>query len=173
MMVFMLVFCILIFFFFKQKTAYEMRISDWSSDVCSSDLIRPARNQARRRPRHGRLTAPDPRGRQGEGDGNVPDRPDDGRCRGRTVGAGGARRPPRHPARRSAKNRSRDRQHAADGGDGEQGRSEEHTSELQSLMRISYAVFCLKKKKITTLLLTTNTNCRHVLYMTKCIPILS
>src|SRR3546814_16189385 len=31
------------FFFFKQKTAYEMRISDWSSDVCSSDL--PARRQ--------------------------------------------------------------------------------------------------------------------------------
>src|SRR3546814_9270693 len=34
-------FCILFFFcffFFKQKTAYEMRISDWSSDVCSSDL---------------------------------------------------------------------------------------------------------------------------------------
>src|SRR3546814_19735198 len=29
------------FFFFKQKTAYEMRISDWSSDVCSSDLYRP------------------------------------------------------------------------------------------------------------------------------------
>src|SRR3546814_1971782 len=33
-------FCVLVyfFFFFKQKTAYEMRISDWSSDVCSSDL---------------------------------------------------------------------------------------------------------------------------------------
>src|SRR3546814_10443096 len=30
------------FFFFKQKTAYEMRISDWSSDVCSSDLTRVA-----------------------------------------------------------------------------------------------------------------------------------
>src|SRR3546814_6237509 len=31
--------CVLVcFFFFKQKTAYEMRISDWSSDVCSSDL---------------------------------------------------------------------------------------------------------------------------------------
>src|SRR3546814_15564009 len=30
-----------IFFFFKQKTAYEMRISDWSSDVCSSDLFYP------------------------------------------------------------------------------------------------------------------------------------
>src|SRR3546814_4257181 len=29
-----------VFFFFKQKTAYEMRISDWSSDVCSSDLCR-------------------------------------------------------------------------------------------------------------------------------------
>src|SRR3546814_9032731 len=29
---------LLYFFFFKQKTAYEMRISDWSSDVCSSDL---------------------------------------------------------------------------------------------------------------------------------------
>src|SRR3546814_8443351 len=32
--------CLLLyFFFFKQKTAYEMRISDWSSDVCSSDLV--------------------------------------------------------------------------------------------------------------------------------------
>src|SRR3546814_3914504 len=30
--------CMSFFFFFKQKTAYEMRISDWSSDVCSSDL---------------------------------------------------------------------------------------------------------------------------------------
>src|SRR3546814_6549457 len=44
------------FFFFKQKTAYEMRISDWSSDVCSSDLTspppamqsRPARDELRR-----------------------------------------------------------------------------------------------------------------------------
>src|SRR3546814_9534806 len=33
--------CVL-FFFFKQKTAYDMRISDWSSDVCSSDLQRAA-----------------------------------------------------------------------------------------------------------------------------------
>src|SRR3546814_7696520 len=31
--------CLVYFFFFKQKTAYEMRISDWSSDVCSSDLL--------------------------------------------------------------------------------------------------------------------------------------
>src|SRR3546814_7429450 len=36
MMVFMV--CCMSLFFFKQKTAYEMRISDWSSDVCSSDL---------------------------------------------------------------------------------------------------------------------------------------
>src|SRR3546814_8257002 len=45
------------FFFFKQKTAYEMRISDWSSDVCSSDL-------ARRRPGHHHRLAglPDHRG---------------------------------------------------------------------------------------------------------------
>src|SRR3546814_6494338 len=32
-------FLVVFFFFFKQKTAYEMRISDWSSDVCSSDLL--------------------------------------------------------------------------------------------------------------------------------------
>src|SRR3546814_2479891 len=38
------------FFFFKQKTAYALRISDWSSDVCSSDLARPApRSRSRRR----------------------------------------------------------------------------------------------------------------------------
>src|SRR3546814_1141281 len=46
--IFLLMLCIVMFdlyeyylfvFFFKQKTAYEMRISDWSSDVCSSDLV--------------------------------------------------------------------------------------------------------------------------------------
>src|SRR3546814_10332072 len=36
------------FFFFKQKTAYEMRISDWSSDVCSSDLIGGLNGEVRR-----------------------------------------------------------------------------------------------------------------------------
>src|SRR3546814_3996823 len=35
------------FFFFKQKTAYEMRISDWSSDVCSSDLGHPLVGEVR------------------------------------------------------------------------------------------------------------------------------
>src|SRR3546814_9926676 len=34
----MTILCVCVFFFLKQKTAYEMRISDWSSDVCSSDL---------------------------------------------------------------------------------------------------------------------------------------
>src|SRR3546814_5739068 len=34
-----LLFVVVVFFLFKQKTAYELRISDWSSDVCSSDLV--------------------------------------------------------------------------------------------------------------------------------------
>src|SRR3546814_4214139 len=38
-MCFVLTRVLFFFFFFKQKTAYEMRISDWSSDVCSSDLV--------------------------------------------------------------------------------------------------------------------------------------
>src|SRR3546814_2653292 len=53
-------------FFFKQKTAYEMRISDWSSDVCSSDLGRapqprrlPPQQEGRRQDRGG-LTRPAP-----------------------------------------------------------------------------------------------------------------
>src|SRR3546814_1560544 len=43
--------CLAVLFFFKQKTAYEMRISDWSSDVCSSDLT------GRNRLRGGRMAA--------------------------------------------------------------------------------------------------------------------
>src|SRR3546814_5750889 len=39
--------CVCICFFFKQKTAYEMRISDWSSDVCSSDLTAGRANVSR------------------------------------------------------------------------------------------------------------------------------
>src|SRR3546814_9789653 len=56
------------FFFFKQKTAYEMRISDWSSDVCSSDLLQPPRARPWHRPggpaalRHGAGAAPLPGG---------------------------------------------------------------------------------------------------------------
>src|SRR3546814_18937175 len=52
--------CVVYFFFFKQKTAYELRISDWSSDVCSSDLSRPSRT--RRATRCG--TSSTPRGRK-------------------------------------------------------------------------------------------------------------
>src|SRR3546814_1200847 len=44
-----------VFFFFKQKTAYEMRISDWSSDVCSSDLTATGRSALRQAGR--RLTS--------------------------------------------------------------------------------------------------------------------
>src|SRR3546814_18957352 len=47
----MILICLFLFFFFKQKTAYELRISDWSSDVCSSDLrvlvnVGPAKAEA-------------------------------------------------------------------------------------------------------------------------------
>src|SRR3546814_1843666 len=45
------------FFFFKQKTAYEMRISDWSSDVCSSDLGRKQAHHVDRRRRRNDLQA--------------------------------------------------------------------------------------------------------------------
>src|SRR3546814_3418557 len=112
-----------------------MRISDWSSDVCSSDLLR-------------------------EADGVSPLPPH--RLAGGGAGAGGDRvrrvrapveRRPQLPgladllrSRRVADRRQRSRRprrHRDPPG----GESEEHTSELQSLMRISYAVFCLKKKK--------------------------
>src|SRR3546814_4077923 len=46
-------------------------------------------------------------------------------------------------------------------------RSEEHTSELQSLMRISYAVFCLKKKKKTTIRKKRNIKYKKIIYMQK------
>src|SRR3546814_15915122 len=54
---------LLYFFFFKQKTAYEMRISDWSSDVCSSDL----RQSGRRRLGRGRLPVHGRAGRNPDG----------------------------------------------------------------------------------------------------------
>src|SRR3546814_17168633 len=48
--------CFCCFFFVKQKTAYEMRISDWSSDVCSSDLLRGMGETATDRNRRRGLT---------------------------------------------------------------------------------------------------------------------
>src|SRR3546814_15280239 len=56
-------------FFFKQKTAYEMRISDWSSDVCSSDLASLARMEAAAMERHlasPSTTAVDAQGQSGQ-----------------------------------------------------------------------------------------------------------
>src|SRR3546814_3462474 len=47
--------CVCCFFFFKQKTAYEMRISDWSSDVCSSDLRPCDEREQCRDDQHSRL----------------------------------------------------------------------------------------------------------------------
>src|SRR3546814_4706381 len=131
------------FFFFKQKTAYELRISDWSSDVCSSDLhgadLRSAavdddridadllqQHDIAREPGRQRLVA--------HGVAAVLD--DEGLAAvaapiGQRLGQDACLGEPRVPPM------VRDIV-----------RSEEHMSELQSLMRNSYAVFCLKKKTI-------------------------
>src|SRR3546814_8588086 len=94
-------------FFFKQKTAYEMRISDWSSDVCSSDLLSPASTLSI-------ISA----------------------TASKTSSASISLFIAVPMIRFVTVFSSRPMQI----------RSEEHTSELQSLMRTSYAVFCLKKK---------------------------
>src|SRR3546814_8056836 len=113
------------FFFFKQKTAYEMRISDWSSDVCSSDL--PGQATTGLCPTTTFMGEPLYEG------GRDPDEA--------TIAARRAAYfDPYHAALAAEIARLRR-------GHPRVVRSEEHTSELQSLMRISYAVFCLKKKK--------------------------
>src|SRR3546814_3157309 len=127
-------------FFFKQKTAYEMRISDWSSDVCSSDL-------AQRRQvdpgflEFGPLALVQRRRRGDHRDQLLAER------RPHAPGARGLTdvetlAPAQHAAAVGLAGIGIQVHHLA-----LDGRSEEHTSELQSLMRISYAVFCLKKKK--------------------------
>src|SRR3546814_1519507 len=129
------------FFFFKQKTAYEMRISDWSSDVCSSDLQPVAKcggNECGRSPDKAKgcpvillqHTGPRENGVISES----------GRGPLRQV----ASQPDHHPGKRGQRqaNQKVDRK-------GHRTRSEEHTSELQSLMRTSYAVFCLEQKRNT------------------------
>src|SRR3546814_1606120 len=111
-----------------------MRISDWSSDVCSSDLPAATAGQA--------VQAGGTGAHRHGGDAGRSETHQAGRPFGRSVKAA-IPRVYRHsedgepkmvifsdPARSLLKVRS-----------------EEHTSELQSLMRISYAVFCLKKKK--------------------------
>src|SRR3546814_7556838 len=110
-----------------------MRISDWSSDVCSSDLF----------PGKGAVEIDDVQVRRAR----IGEQP---RLRRGIVAIDSRARhiafsKPHHlPALE------------VDRGEDGQGRSEEHTSELQSLMRISYAVFCLKKKKKTNNILQQN-----------------
>src|SRR3546814_5826315 len=119
-------------FFFKQKTAYEMRISDWSSDVCSSDLARCDRTRQTK----GESDAFHPQGDDRAG----------GACRAAARGAGagsGARRKDDRSDRSGRKDTSGARAPRSQGS-----RSEEQTSELQSLMRTSYADFCLNKKNL-------------------------
>src|SRR3546814_6548687 len=141
------------FFFFKQKTAYEMRISDWSSDVCSSDL------GARRDEAHAGLDHREQRGvllRDAQaarlGPGELQDVGDQGEQvlaaavdvlgvvgvarRHRTHGlAGDHLGKAQDGVQRRAQLVAHQRQEAGL----RPARSEEHTSELQSLMRISYA----------------------------------
>src|SRR3546814_5113979 len=96
-----------------------MRISDWSSDVCSSDLLALSHIAA-----IGEIQADHPlRDRRGNDHLFI------GKCRSYRIDAVHKA----HAGHRSS-------------GDQRSRRSEEHTSELQSLMRSSYAVFCLKKK---------------------------
>src|SRR3546814_5570388 len=130
-----------------------MRISDWSTDVCSSELVfrilrisisiigpRPATPQVSSNFRGS--TSPREEGSGGEGSGR--NRTDDCGLRAFSAASGAVM-----VARRSVD------QHQHGGAStmsefltGHTERSEEHTSELQSLMRTSYAVFCLKKKNI-------------------------
>src|SRR3546814_10426266 len=142
-------FCVLLFFlffFFKQKTAYEMRISDWSSDVCSSDLAAPRRVEGAFEGTPLLLVVACQVAHQvGRFLGMLGVARD-----GELLAAQCCRGPAVFPRRQR---RDADLAfHRAVPGVGERPgirpvahRSEEHTSELQSLMRISYAVFCLKK----------------------------
>src|SRR3546814_7709724 len=128
------VFCwyiFLVFFFFKQKTAYEMRISDWSSDVCSSDLradlllVSQYGFEFALIGGHGGLAHA------------MASLTSDAMSKSQAF-----------PGRVSF--RSFMVSFSALSGSSASApttRSEEHTSELQSLMRTSYAVFCLIKKK--------------------------
>src|SRR3546814_5571354 len=142
------------FFFFKQKTAYEMRISDWSSDVCSSDLIGTHGEAARRIVRliegaypfeHPELVAQP--------------RIDLHRDARRLIDLLGL-------VIEEAGDRGDERGEHDDQPD-EADRSEEHTSELQSLMRSSYAVFCLNTKTKNNT--TPDTTC-HTHYQTNHAP---
>src|SRR3546814_7046476 len=131
--------CFVMFlFFFKQKTAYEMRISDWSSDVCSSDLMDQHIHGGNQ---HIQLRAwPSAQCRECQLRQRQPQqRMQVSQCdlvAGTRIGNASAEMPGDQRSLAFGNRRIRRMQQ----------RSEEHTSELQSLMRISYAVFCLKNK---------------------------
>src|SRR3546814_2104372 len=111
-----------------------MRMSDWSSDVCSSDLAKPRGSRAcrgRRRHRAARPIALSGPPSPGKHCGERKNRPI---CHGDRSGVGALEMTEEGATMTAITTPSI-------------GRSEEHTSELQSLMRISYAVFCLKKKQ--------------------------
>src|SRR3546814_9568902 len=151
----------MVFFFFKQKTAYEMRISDWSSDVCSSDLFELAEYGNRIPSLTFEIVADDAPVSAGAIAAELSDGIVDGAGATQMLGgfsaygdsvrgvletlavaSGGWFAPAGAHIRFTADGAPV--RTIEDRGDG---RSEEHTSELQSLMRTSYAVFCLKKKK--------------------------
>src|SRR3546814_1009207 len=120
-------------FFVKQKTSDEMRISDWSSDVCSSDLPTGSKPPV--------------------GQNLVLSSEQIRYCLAEDIRMDGAK-----SAINNYSDYDVDRFNAMVADYNSRcgsfryrsgARSEEHTSELQSLMRISYAVFCLKKKKHT------------------------
>src|SRR3546814_1818521 len=130
-----------VFFFFKQKTAYEMRISDWSSDVCSSDLsgedMIPPDLAAEVNPFIGTTNGGNVYPGATMPFGMVAFSPEATPLPGRSF-------PITAPG--GYEWRANDIRGFALTHLSGTGRSEEHTSELQSLMRISYAVFCLTKK---------------------------
>src|SRR3546814_3504482 len=150
-----------LFFLFKQKTAYEMRISDWSSDVCSSDLttvggrrvpvVASVVDQQAALYGHGCREAGDAKITFGTGaftlmvtGTEILRAPEQGLLPTVAWQIGGEK--PVYALDGGVYTASAAVNWGRSLGLFESFRSEEHTSELQSLMRISYAVFCLKKK---------------------------
>src|SRR3546814_5111280 len=129
-----------VFFVAMQETAYERRISDGSSDVCSSDLQMDLAHMVEREiGQVGERREAVVRGRHE----HVVDVEQQAASAAPDEIAQEIRLAHRRLAHDEIGRRVLDQDRATD-----RLQSEEHTSELQSLMRISYAVFCLKKKKI-------------------------
>src|SRR3546814_8877239 len=128
-----------------------MRISDWSSDVCSSDL-QTAQGEQKAAAVTGRQQQ---HGEQEGGEGREEAGQEGEAQRLRKAGLGeqlcpGCQREALAAERREVAEGGQPGADQAGGHRRQEQRSEEHTSELQSLMRISYAVFCLKKNTKTS-----------------------